>query len=132
MSIINNIGLAVTGCKNGYAVFGAAGGACSDPLEVQTVLRDMRSYMRVTEPGRVYYSMEYTDRSVVYSIYRSSIDSVGSTGAYIGVHLFVPYDYGVCSVRRVLTVLSDAYWAEYMHPMFGSPLSGKEIGRAHV
>ena len=56
MSIINNIGLAVTGCKNGYAVFGAAGGACSDPLEVQTVLRDMRSYMRVTEPGRVYYS----------------------------------------------------------------------------
>ena len=43
MSIINNIGLAVTGCKNGYAVFGAAGGACSDPLEVQTVLRDMLS-----------------------------------------------------------------------------------------
>ena len=125
MSIINNIGLAVTGCKNGYAVFSAAGGACSDPLEVQTALRDMRSYMRVTEPGRVYYSMEYTDRSVVYSIYRSSIDSVGSTGAYIGVHLFVPYDYGVCSVRRVLTILSDAYWSAYMHPMFGSPLSGK-------
>lgn len=125
MGIIDKIGLAVTGCKNGYAIFGTAGAADRNSQEAKRALRDMRSYMRVSEPGKTCYSMEYLDSAIVYGIYRSSIDSVGSTGAYIAVHLFVPYDIAVSALTTVLDTLLHTYWDEFMHPMFGSPLPGK-------
>lgn len=125
MSISNNIGLAVSGCKNGYALFGTAGDIDRNSLEVKSALRDMRAYIRVAEPGKVFYSMEYQDRHIVYGVYRSSIDSVGSTGAYIAVHLFVPYTVRVEGLASLLDRLLDAYWADFIHPMFGSPLPGK-------
>lgn len=125
MSISNNIGLAVSGCKNGYAVFGTAGNLDRNSLEVKGALRDMRAYIRVAEPGKVFYSMEYLDRHIVYGVYRSSIDSVGSTGAYIAVHLFVPCTVRVDGLASLLDRLLDAYWTDFMHPMFGSPLPGK-------
>ena len=47
--------IAVSGCKNGYAVFAVENMDTNSPLLKQG-LRDQHSYMRVTEPGHDFFT----------------------------------------------------------------------------
>lgn len=122
---MNSIGLAVTGCKNGYAVLASTSNLNMADPGVKHALQDQRGYLRVTEPLHTYYSACMLADKMALSIYRSSIDSVGSSGGYIGVTLFVPKEVEVEGPAELLATLLDSYWEEFMHPMFGSPLPNK-------
>ena len=125
MSITDKIGIAVSGCKNGYSVFAATDNLDRNSADIKQALRDQRSFMRVNEPRHTYYTMSILSDKLVVSACRSSIDSVGSSGAYIAVSLFIPHFINIQHASRLLDLLLNAYWNEYMHPMFGSPIPGK-------
>lgn len=114
----------MSGCKNGYAVLAVENMDTGSPLLKQG-LRDQRSYMRVTEPGHDFFTMTITSEALVLSACRSSVDAVGSSGGYIAVSIFVPVYMQAKGAATLLRSMLEAYWAEYMHPMFGSPLRDK-------
>lgn len=114
----------MSGCKNGYAVLAVENMDTNSPLLKQG-LHDQRSYMRVTEPGHDFFTMTITSEAVVLSACRSSVDAVGSSGGYIAVSVFVPVYMQAKGAATLLRSMLEAYWAEYMHPMFGSPLRDK-------
>lgn len=114
----------MSGCKNGYAVLAVENMDTGSPLLKQG-LRDQRSYMRVTEPGHDFFTMTITSEAVVLSACRSSVDAVGSSGGYIAVSVFLPVYMQAKGAATLLHSMLEAYWAEYMHPMFGSPLRDK-------
>lgn len=114
----------MSGCKNGYAVLAVENMDTNSPLLKQG-LHDQRSYMRVTEPGHDFFTMSFTSEAVVLSACRSSVDAVGSSGGYIAVSVFVPVYMQAKGAATLLHSMLEAYWAEYMHPMFGSPLRDK-------
>ena len=114
----------MSGCKNGYAVLAVENMDTNSPLLKQG-LHDQRSYMRVTEPGHDFFTMSFTSEAVVLSACRSSVDAVGSSGGYIAVSIFVPVYMQAKGAATLLHSMLEAYWAEYMHPMFGSPLRDK-------
>ena len=124
MNLTSKIGIAVSGCKNGYAVLATDNIDANSPLLKQG-LRDQRSYMRVTEPGHDFYTMTICPDTLVLSACRSSVDAVGSSGGYIAVSVFVPVNIQVRKAATLLHSMLEAYWTEYMHPMFGSPLRDK-------
>lgn len=124
MDYTSQIGIAVSGCKNGYAIL-AADGIDSTSQLLRTSLRDLRSYLRVTEPGHNYFTMSVYGGTLIISACRSSVDAVGSSGGFIAVSLIVPASLRVHRPAELLTELLNEYWTEFMHPMFGSPLPGK-------
>lgn len=125
MSMTDRIGIAVSGCKNGYSILTTTENVDRNSADVKQALRDQRSFMRVNEPRHTYYTMSILPDSIVVSACRSSIDSVGSSGAYIAVSLLIPHFIVLNNGTGLLDLLLDAYWNEYMHPMFGSPVPGK-------
>lgn len=124
MNLTSGIGIAVSGCKNGYAVLATDNIDVNSPLLKQS-LRDQRSFLRVSEPGHDYFSIVITSKDVVYTAYRSSVDSVGSSGGFIAVSIFVPVSINLTKGATLLSEMLNAYWSEYMHPMFGNPLKDK-------
>lgn len=124
MDLTSRIGIAVSGCKNGYAVLAVENMDTGSPLLKQG-LRDQRNFMRVTEPGHDFFTMSFTSEAVVLSACRSSVDAVGSSGGYIAVSIFVPVYMQAKGASTLLHSMLEAYWTEYMHPMFGSPLRDK-------
>lgn len=114
----------MSGCKNGYAVLAVENMDTGSPLLKQG-LRDQRNFMRVTEPGHDFFTMSFTSEAVVLSACRSSVDAVGSSGGYIAVSVFVPVYMQAKGAATLLHSMLEAYWTEYMHPMFGSPLRDK-------
>jgi len=127
MDFTSHIGIAVSGCKNGYALLATDGIDSSSEL-LRTALRDLRGYLRVTEPGHNYFTMSVYRGTLVISACRSSVDAVGSSGGFIAVSLTVPPSLSINRPAELLTALLDEYWGEFMHPMFGSPLPGKFEG----
>lgn len=126
MNDINqHIGIAVSGCKNGYAILALSGALNAADPAVKSALRDMRTYMRISEPKRDFYTMSFTPTCRVYTAARSSVDSVGSSGAYIAVSLFIPFDIAVRDAVALLDKMLTTYWEQHMHAMFSQPLSGK-------
>lgn len=125
MNIINQIGIAVSGCKNGYALLAYSDNVDRNSPDIKQALRDQRSFMRINEPKHTFYTMSLLRDKLVISACKSSIDSVGSSGAYIAVSLLVPHTIQVAHGATLLSHLLEAYWSEYMHPMFGSPVPGK-------
>ena len=124
MDYTSKIGIAVSGCKNGYAILATDGIDSASPL-LRTALRDLRGYLRVTEPGHNYFTMGVYGGSLIISACRSSVDAVGSSGGFIAVSLIVPAALNVHKPAELLGELLGEYWTEFMHPMFGSPLPGK-------
>lgn len=127
MDLTSHIGIAVSGCKNGYALLATDGIDSSSEL-LRTALRDLRGYLRVTEPGHDYFTMSVYRNTLVISACRSSVDAVGSSGGFIAVSLTVPASLSINRPAELLTALLNEYWGEFMHPMFGSPLPGKFEG----
>lgn len=122
---IKEIGIAIWGCKGGYRIF------CNNnvidvkvPI-IRNTLKDIRSFIRFNAGGVDFYALEFTDAYKVYTIYRSSNDSNGSSGAFIAVTVFVPHSLSVSNVRTLLEEIINAYFKEYIHPIFLSPLDGK-------
>lgn len=122
---IKKIGIAIWGCKGGYGIF------CNNNVidikspEIRNTLKDIRSFIRLNASGVDFYALEFTDMYKVYTIYRSSNDSNGSSGAFIAVTVFVPHSLSIKNVRTLLEEIINAYFKEYIHPVFLSPLDGK-------
>lgn len=123
-NILSKIGIVVSGCKNGYARLATARIPAGSALPEQGV-HDLRQYLRISKPGQQFYALRVLPSALVLTACRSSVDSVGSTGGYIAVSLFVPHGVRVEGASAMLTRLLDAYWGEFIHPVFGSPLPGK-------
>ena len=122
---IKEIGLAIWGCKGGYSVFCNNNVIDVKSSVIRNTLKDIRSFIRLNASGVDFYALEFTDMYKVYTIYRSSNDSNGSSGAFIAVTVFVPHSLSIKNVRTLLEEIINAYFKEYIHPIFLSPLDGK-------
>lgn len=120
----NQIGIIITGCRNGYAVLCHSQNIDIASADIKPTIRDMREFMRVNTPLKDYYSLEFTPRSVVFTQYRSSIDSAGAGGGYIAISLHVPHNLQLQNPDKLLNTMMDAYFTEHIHPVFGNPLGG--------
>lgn len=121
----DKIYIAVSGCKNGYSVLYTSPGLDVARPRVAQSLCDMRRCLRISTPLIDYYSLEFIPGFRVCTQYRSSIDSAGANGAYIAISLFIPDRFMLPGVLPLLNEMMNAYFADYYHPQFGSPLPGK-------
>lgn len=122
--------IAISGCKNGFQIFYTSSGLDIAMPGVKQSLCDMRLYIRITKPGIDYYGLSFINGYRVCSIYRSTIDSAGSSGGFISVALFVRDDVQIADTMPLLQRLLEAYYGEYYNRNFGTPLKGKiENGR---
>lgn len=124
--------IAVSGCKNGFSVFYTTPGLDMRMPGVIDALTDMRRYLRISAPLVDYYAVDYLHGWRIYTVYRSSIDSAGASGAFIAVSLIIPDELAVRNPRRLLDELMASYFGEYYHPQFGTPQPGKPESGARL
>ena len=116
--------IAVSGCKNGFSVLYTSPGLDRGMTGLSQTLDDMRAYLRVSRTGIDYYGLSFLKGYRVCSQYRSTVDSAGSSGGFIGVSLFIPDDVQIASTRLLLNRLFDAYYREHYNERFGTPIPG--------
>lgn len=119
----DNIGLVISGCKGGYRVI------CSNNVveytnpAIANTICDFRGFIRFNLTKLNVYSLEFTSSYKVFTLNRSLNDN--GTGGYVAITLFVPHAFKVKNVREVLNSLMDAYFKEYVHPLYGTYIGGK-------
>ena len=119
----NNIGLIIWGCKGGHRVF------CSNSIVdyrqkiISDTIKDIRSFVRFNLINLTTYALEFTDDYKVFTIYRSCNDN--GTGAYVAITIYVPHKKKVDNLRTMLDDMMNAYFKEFVHPVFGTYYDGK-------
>lgn len=118
----SKIYLAVSGCKRGFQILYSSPGL--DTGELASSLCDMRKYLRVATPGIDYYGLDFINGFRVCSIYRSTIDSAGSSGGFISVALIIPDNVESNSIRPLLQRLLETYYSVHYKQQFATPVPG--------
>lgn len=114
--------IAVTGCKNGFSVLYTSPGLDRGIMGLSQTLDDMRGYLRVSKTGIDYYGLSFLKGYRVCSQYRSTVDSAGSSGGFIGISLIIPDNVQISSTRLLLNRLFEAYYTEHYNTRFGTPI----------
>ncbi len=117
--------IAVSGCKRGFSILYTTPGLDTTYPGMAQSLCDMRQYLRISRPGTDWFGIDYIQGFRVCSVYRSTIDSAGSSGGFISVALVIPDDVSLASTRRLLTEMLEAYYTDHYNRQFGTPLPGK-------
>lgn len=126
----SKIYIAVTGCKRGFQMLYTTPGLDTSYPGLTQSLCDMRKYLRVSKPGIDYFGLDFINGFRVCSIYRSTIDSAGSSGGFISVSLVIPDRVSVTSTRAILSTLLETYYSVHYNRQFGTPLQNTlEDGR---
>lgn len=123
--MLNKVYIAVSGCKRGFSVLYTSPGLDTTYPGMAQSLCDMRQYLRIAKPGIDWFGIDYIQGFRICSIYRSTIDSAGSSGGFISVALVIPDNVGLQTSRRLLTELLEAYYSDHYNRQFGTPLQGK-------
>ena len=94
----------------------------TDPT-IANAICDFRGFIRFNLTKLNVYSLEFTSSYKIFTLNRSLNDN--GTGGYVAITLFVPHAFKVKNVREVLNSLMDAYFKEYVHPLYGTYIGGK-------
>ncbi len=121
----NKVYIAVSGCKRGFSLLYTSPGLDTGYTGMAQSLCDMRQYLRLTKPGIDYFAIDFIPGFRVCSIYRSTIDSAGSSGGFISVALIIPDNVVTPYTRHLLSLLLETYYSEYYNRQFATPLPGK-------
>ncbi len=121
--MVEKIGIIIWGCKGGYRPFCDNNVVNIMSVEIKQTIKDIRSFITISQPGIDFYALEFTPNYKVYTQYRSSNDS--GSGAFTAVTLFVPHKTKIDQIRTILNKMMDAYFLEYMNPITNAPLQGK-------
>ncbi|MFM9947411.1 MAG: hypothetical protein ACKV1O_05690 [Saprospiraceae bacterium] len=109
-----DIGLIAWGTKLGWKVFFNSENTSPQQPEIRRTLEDVRSIIQINYANLIFYSLEFTGKYKVYTLYKTIHDWDNRSNGYLALSLFVPYDLrfadGAKSVlKKMLRIYDERY-----------------------
>ena len=115
--LINHIGLIIWGSKDGVQDFIRSDNMkLDDPEILIAIKRDIRSVFRMSSPGIIFYSLEFTSQYRVYTCYKTIRDYHLRTHSFLAISIYMPYAFTFeKGVLGLLKRLMELYSANYLN-----------------